>query len=102
MTIKEKQFAVAVRTRMLDLKSNFKVRAADTKCRRCGGEEETQEHLLHCPALSDACIVQRVPHYSDIFEENATKIATITRILSLKYKTFIKPSAPVLSAAAIL
>ena len=100
MTIKEKQFAVAARTRMLDLRTNFKVGAADTKCRRCKREEETQEHLLYCPALSDHCLVQGVPLYSDILEENTTKIATITRILSERYQSFIKPSAPVLSAAA--
>ena len=77
MTIKEKQFAVAARTRMLELKANFKVGAADTKCRRCEGEEETQEHLLHCPAMSDFSPVQGVPQYNDIFEENSTKIANI-------------------------
>ena len=102
MTIKEKRFAVAARTRMLELKANFKVGAADTKCRRCEGEEETQEHLLHCPAMSDFSPVQGVPQYNDIFEENSTKIATISRILSEKYKIFLKPSAPVLSAAAAI
>ena len=70
-------------------KTNFKVRAADTKCRRCEREEETQEHLLYCPALSDHCLVQGVPLYNDILEENTTKIATITRILSERYQSFI-------------
>ena len=40
ITIKEKQFDESARTRMLDLKKNFKVRAADTKCRGCETEEE--------------------------------------------------------------
>ena len=102
MTIKEKQFAFAARTRMLDLKTNFKAGAADTTCRRCEREEETQEHLLYCPALSDSSIVQGLPLYSDILEENSTKIATISRILCDKYKSFLKPSAPVLSAAAAI
>ena len=90
------------KVRMLELKANFKVGAADTKCRRCEGEEETQEHLLHCPAISDFSPVQGVPQYSDIFEENSTKIATISKILSDKYKILLKPSAPVLSAAAAI
>ena len=101
MTIKEKQFAVAAQIRMLDLKTNFKVGAAGTKGRRCEGEEETQEHLHHCPALSDFSPVQGVPLYNDILEDS-TKIATISRILSDKYKSFLKPSAPVLSAAAAI
>ena len=40
ITIKEKQFDESARTRMLDLKKNFKVRATDTKCRGCETEEE--------------------------------------------------------------
>ena len=86
LTIKEKQFAVAARTRMLDLKTNFKVGAADTRCRRCQREEEMQEHLLQCSGLSsDSSPVQGVPRYSDMLGENPNKIAVITRILSERY-----------------
>ena len=86
LTIKEKQFAVAAWTQMLDLKTNFKVRAADTRCRRCQREEEMQEHLLQCSGLSsDSSPVQGVPRYSDMLGENPNKIAVITRILSERY-----------------
>ena len=84
MTIQEKQFAMAARTRILDVKPNFKIGAADTKCRRCGGEEETQEHLLHCPALSDACLVAEVPHFDDLLWENREKIINVSRLLLFK------------------
>ena len=94
MIMKEKEFAMAARTRMLDLKTNFKVGTADAKCWRCETEEETQDHL-HCPALSDTCPVQGVPLYSDVLEENPKKISIISRILSEKLKLLIKPSAPV-------
>ena len=90
LTIKEKQFAVAARTQMLDLKTNFKVGAADTRCQRCQREEEMQEHLLQCSGLSsDSSPVQGVPCYSDMLGE--------------RYESFKKPSAPnILNAAAIL
>ena len=90
LTIKEKQFAVAARTQMLDLKTNFKVGAADTRFRRCQREEEMQEQLLQCSGLSsDSSPVQGVPCYSDMLGE--------------RYESFKKPSAPnILSAAAIL
>ena len=40
MTIKEKAFTFALRTRMIDLKSNFKVGQKDLKCRLCDIHEE--------------------------------------------------------------
>ena len=36
----------AARTRMLDVKANFKNKYGDTKCRWCKTEEETQQHVL--------------------------------------------------------
>ena len=66
---------------MLDLKTNFKLGAAETKCRRCKREEETQEHLLHCPTLRDGAVVTDVPQYDDLLGEETQKIINISRIL---------------------
>ena len=100
MTIKEKQFAVAARTRMLDLKTNFKVGAADTKCRRCENAEETQEHLLSCPTLRDGGVVTQVPQYDELLGEETQKIIMISRILASKFNQFVKtPCAPSSCAA---
>ena len=46
MTINEKSFAFAARSRMIDVKCNFKFGKADLKCRKCLIQDETQEHLL--------------------------------------------------------
>ena len=34
------------RTRMIDVKNNFRNKYRDTTCRACGREPETQEHVL--------------------------------------------------------
>ena len=52
LSLKEKAFTFAIRTRMIDLKSNFKVGQKDLKCRLCDKHEEDQQGLLLCPALN--------------------------------------------------
>jgi hypothetical protein len=40
------------RTRMLDIKNNFRGKYTDLSCRACGGENETQEHVMeYCTVL---------------------------------------------------
>ena len=51
LTIKEKQFTFAARTHMLDLHCNFKIGKSDLLCRKCSKENETQKHIMCCPAL---------------------------------------------------
>ena len=63
-------------------------------------QEETQEHLLHCPTLRDGAVVTDVPQYDDLLGEETQKIINISRILLSKFTMFIKtPCAPSLSAA---
>ena len=100
MSIKEKQFTFAARSRMLEVRSNFKVGLKITQCRRCKDSEETQEHLLHCPTLRDGAVVTDVPQYDNLLGEETQKIINISRILLSKFTMFIKtPCAPSLSAA---
>ena len=58
MTIQEKCFAFAARTRMLDLNANFKSSLSDSVCRKFFFEEENQKHLLSCQALKDNSLVE--------------------------------------------
>ena len=100
LSIQEKQFIFAARTRMLDLKGNFKSSESDLSCRKCRKETESQEHLLICEALLDLNPVVNTPRYEDIFGVDTEKITRTGRILKEKYKLFKKPSAPMTSAAA--
>ena len=46
MTIQEKCFAFQARSRYVPVKCNFKIGQYDMKCRQCGIEDETQEHII--------------------------------------------------------
>ena len=101
MTIQEKCFAFAARTRMLDLKANFKS-SSDSVCRKCLAEEENQKHILSCPALRDTSVVTQVDEYESILGNDQDKISRISRILKTKLVKLKLPSAPPPSAAATL
>ena len=87
LTIKEKAFTFAARTYMLDIHCNFKKGKSDLLCRKCLLDNETQEHLLSCPALSDNSILtsSNVPKYDDLFSQSIDKIETISKILLQKF-----------------
>ena len=86
MTITQKQFLFAARSRMIDLRANFKFGKSDVSCRACHQTEENQEHLLECPELQDNEVAQSVVLYSDIFGDNSEKLAVISKILHKRLK----------------
>ncbi len=71
------------RTRMLDIKHNYRGKYPDTTCRKCKNEEETQEHILEqCKQLhknNETKITK-----TDIFETDPIKLKTTAeRIVTL-------------------
>ena len=86
LTINEKSFIFAARTRMINVRCNFKQGKNDLSCRKCHTFDETQEHLLLCSALSDNSLVTSTPNYLDLFSDDKAKIATIGRLLLEKFK----------------
>ena len=78
--------AHAARLNMLEVHANFKLGRSDIKCRKCGFEEENQEHLMSCSALSDNSLVSSNSEYQDINGRNTSKISHVGRILMSKYK----------------
>ena len=75
------------RTRMLDIKHNFRGKYNDTKCRRCNEPNETQEHILEiCTGIHEGNN-NRITK-AELFEKDpiqlkttATKIRNIMKIL---------------------
>ena len=56
LSYKEKQLLFRLRTRMTDVKSNFKSMYSDISCNFCdNGEPQTDAHLLDCDYFIDAC-----------------------------------------------
>ena len=99
LTIKEKAFIFEARSiRMIDISDNFKNGKSDLKCRACKVEIEDQPHLLQCTKLIEhGEIVQNIPNYSDLFGDDAKKIAAVSKILQRKFtllKEFKNQSAP--------
>ena len=88
MTIKEKSFIFMARSRMLDVKCNFKIGKNNLLCRKCEVEDEFQNHLLNCEALKDNSLVKSdyTPSYEDLFSAETKKIEIIGKILMFKFK----------------
>ena len=88
--IKQKSFIFGARTRMLDLKCNFKIGQINLQCRKCSQSEEDQKHLLVCPALADNSVVDAgfFPQYEDLYSDSTEKIENIGKILMTRFKLF--------------
>ena len=86
LTIDEKQFIFAVRSRMLDIKGNYKFGQSNLLCRACHQAEENQEHLLECSELKNNEVVINSFNYIDIFGSDEIKISEISKIIRQKLK----------------
>ena len=89
LSIEEKAFIFAARSNMIDVHANFKIGKTDILCRKCQSEDETQQHILVCKALSDNCVldISHIPEYEALNSENPIKIANIEQILINKFKS---------------
>ena len=107
LTIKQKCFIFAARSRMLDVYCNFKLGKSDLLCRKCKIEDEEQKHLLVCHALQDESIVsnESFPKYEELFGCNVRKIEIIGNILMIRFSRLIsnydKTTCTVNSCAAV-
>ena len=78
----EKKFLFQMRSRMLDVKCNFKNNYTNLSCPLCSLKEDDQKHTLECSVLlhniTDVAI--ETVNYDDIFEDDIHKQAKILRI----------------------
>ena len=88
MTMREKAFSFAARSRMLDLKCNFKNGKEDLKCSICGKHDENQEGLLTCEVLLDSSETVNLNSYSDLFSSDKTKVTKIAKVLRKKFQNY--------------
>merc|ERR1712079_998657 len=61
LSIHEKQFIFAARSRMLDVLDNFKAGKKSVQCRACDIHPEDQPHLILCDKLSDNEVANSLP-----------------------------------------
>ena len=85
----EKKLLFQLRTRMLNVKENFKNAHLDLVCPLCQTKNDTQQHLLECQIiLKDSCsVVDPEMQYSDLFGKDVRKQALLTRIFRAHMKT---------------
>ena len=88
LQIGEKKLLFQLRTRMLDVKENFKHAYPDHVCPLCGSENDSQQHLLDCVTISEDASSMIDPNvkYSDLFSNDVSKQAQITRLFRSQLK----------------
>ena len=86
---REKKFLFLLRTRMLDVKTNFRNHHSDLSCPLCGLWEDDQKHNLECSVLLKNIpdVATEKPNYDDIFADDVLKQMKILRIFMKLWKT---------------
>ena len=83
--IHEAKFIFYLRTRMVDVKTNYRGRISTLHCTLC--KKWNQEHLLTCTKLDEGnYILTAIPDYSDLFGENLDRKITLERIINARFK----------------
>ena len=81
------------RTRMLDIKDNFRNKHRTDICRKCGTEKETQKHVLEdCPDIhtgEDTKVSK-----DDIFTDNTDKLRQTADKIEKIIQTLVNSAAP--------
>ena len=86
ITNSEAKFIFTLRSRMLDVRSNYPGQHTDTLCPLCTDVSDTQEHLLLCSELdTDSTVVVNLPIYEHLFGEDLEAKVSISRMLKEKF-----------------
>ncbi len=85
LTRKQASIIFKARTRMLDVKNNYKGKYKDTKCRKCNYENETQEHILQeCTGIHTS--EHSKIRTTDIFNDDITILKTTAKRIEMIIK----------------
>ena len=81
-TQREKSFAFNLRSRMIELKANFKSVQKNLTCRLCGAHEENQPGLLICQTLNANTDISTgsPPQFSDLYSHDKNKIKLMPQV----------------------
>ena len=84
------KFLFQARTRMLDLKMNFKrmYKSEELSCPLECNELDTQQHLLICQKIQSKVLANKsTPVYEDLFSKEVKKQVCIAAVLEERLKT---------------
>ena len=72
----EIKFLLSLRSRMLDIKANYRGKYGANICPCCPANDDTQEHLLKCEAIvHEGSLLSTLPQYQDLFGDYQHKQA---------------------------
>ena len=83
----EAKFIFLLRTRMLDVKMNYRNKHPNLSCPICESANDEQAHLLACVKLVDEMeLVEDGFSYENIFESNLDEILRVSRRIQTNFK----------------
>ena len=90
LTTKQKKLLFSLRTRSVDVKTNYKsIYTFNMQCRLCEKDEDSERHYLKCDKISnkiDPSIDLNQAKYENIFSSNIEEQINITRIFDQIFK----------------
>ena len=90
LTTKQKKLLFSLRTRSVDVKTNYKsIYTFNMQCRLCEKDEDSERHYLECEKILnkiDPSIDLNTAKYENIFGSNIEEQINITRIFGQIFK----------------
>ena len=91
ISVQEAKFVFTLRSRMLDIKCNYRGKYSDVLCPSCKQEDDTQQHLLVCSSLNmGGLLAGSLPDYNDLFSDDLSKQVQLSSIMKTCYDERIK------------
>ena len=85
-TIQISKFTFSLRSRMVQVRENFKNSYESLKCELCSNHDDTQKNLLTCKMLEEPnSLVRTNPKYQDLFSNNPADQLKISTLIHQKY-----------------
>ena len=87
MSIDEAKFVFLLRTRMLDIKTNYRNKHSDVMCPLCKSANDDQAHLLVCTELVEGMeIADPFMKYENLFNSNLEELLKVSRLIQMNFK----------------
>ena len=79
------RFVFLLRSRMLDVRCNYKNKYIDILCPLCKSDQDTQQHILVCSVLKGEEIVGEIPLYEYLWQRDTSKLILTASVLKKKF-----------------
>ena len=84
-SLSQAKFLFSLRSRMVQVRGNFKNNFENSTCELCASHEDSQQNLLTCKELAEpGALISHPVDYEKLFCENPTKQLEIGSILKEK------------------